>query len=119
MSSSASISSDLEAFNLGKNGQLNDISSASNNQGSSQALHSFLDMVLMGATDGYSDTQLREMDDRRKKIVKWSLEHGACQIWCGSQAAPEYVRPKLNDTNKELHMLGGPGEVAKGSFRRG
>ena len=116
-SSSSSVSTEMGWFILGRDADLDAVIAVYAGCASTQVRHSFLNMALMGATDGVMDTELKHLSEQRKKIVKWCLENGASYMWCGTQPAGTWVWEKSNDTNRELSMLRGPGEVSKGSFK--
>lgn len=63
------------------------------------------DMALIGATQSTPC----------KEAGKWAIKHGATELWGIQQPEPLW-RKVGNDTNRGLRMLGGPGEVSKGTF---
>lgn len=114
----SSISTEQSWFLLGKEASLEQIQEEYKKiLTNTSDIHSFFDMVVMGATDGYMVDQLKTMDNRRKKVAGWCSANGCCPIWIGTQKPSEWVYEKSNDINRELNRLGGAGEVSKGSFK--
>ena len=62
------------------------------------------DVALIGASEA-----------KAKEACQWALKHGACELWGIQQEADTWKRVG-KDSNRSLRMLGGPGEVSKGTF---
>jgi hypothetical protein len=62
------------------------------------------DLALIGASD-----------TRSKEAGQWAVKNGATELW-GIQQSESLWRKVGNDQNRGLRMLGGPGEVKKGTF---
>jgi len=68
------------------------------------------DMALMGATSSEDSIQ--------KLAAAWALKNGACELWGIQQKPSIWADAKPGqDKNKKLCMLGGAGEVSKGTFK--
>jgi hypothetical protein len=81
----------------------------------------FLAMVLIGASnvrDEMKEAQVATDDAtlvRCNAICNWAVAQGVCPLW-GIQQPMGWTYDR-RDTNRSLRMLGGAGEVAKGSFK--
>jgi len=53
--------------------------------------------------------------DNVKTIGKWAMENGGCFLWSFTQGAKQSKFSVLK-YNKNISMLKGPGEVARGTF---
>jgi hypothetical protein len=66
-----------------------------------------VDCALMGATD--------QSGKNNKDATKCACLNGACFLW-GIQQVNRWEYVNTSDKNNKLKMLGGAGEVTKGSF---
>jgi len=90
------------AFQAAYEGRLDDVKVM--HQSYSGPIQLILSMIVMGATDG-----------DQKAVGNWALVQGACILFAFKQPRKEFVRD-TRDSNQQLSMLRGPGEVKKGTF---
>lgn len=93
------MSLDMQVYNAAKDGQFDEVKQLVN-------LKADINMVIMGAYDG-----------KQKEIWQWALDNGACLLW-GFQQEPHRSRLSAMKYNKNISMLKGPGEVARGVFKK-
>lgn len=67
----------------------------------------FLTMAIIGAAEA-----------KNQQIVNWAWDNGGCILFAFQQKK-QWVYEKTRDTNRELRMLGGKGEVSRGTFTSG
>ena len=93
------MSYDTQVYNAAKEGNFTEVKRL-------VAMKADINMVIMGASDG-----------KQKEIQQWAFENGACLLWGFQQ---EQHRPKVQvmKYNKNISMLRGPGEVARGTFKQ-
>jgi hypothetical protein len=65
----------------------------------------FLTMAIMGGAESRND-----------QIVTWAWDNGGCILF-KFQQEKKWVYENTRDTNRELRMLGGKGEVSQGMFK--
>ncbi|AYV87142.1 MAG: hypothetical protein Sylvanvirus28_6 [Sylvanvirus sp.] len=108
-SASDTVSSELQAWNYAKEGNLIALKELYQNTSTGLPRQFILDMALMGSTKGETQTE------QTKACKAWAWMNGACILWDIQQSGPEYEK-QGNDRNNRLMRLGGAGEVSKGTF---
>jgi hypothetical protein len=62
-----------------------------------------INMAIMGAADG-----------KQKQLQQWAFENGACILFSFQTSIPGSI--VTHKYGKNLSMIKGPGEIAKGTF---
>lgn len=85
----------------------------------SQNIQYFTDMALIGASNANDAAEAAGVSRENlpaKDTGRWAMANGATPLW-GIQQPRGWIYDRTKDTNRELRMLGGAGEVAKGTFK--
>lgn len=98
---------EVRAFELAREGKLSELQELFSKVGNGWSRQYFLDMAIMGAHEG-----------KKEPEYMWAWKNGASLLWGIQQPKRDIlVRDREHTYPKNLSMLRGPGEVAKGTFK--